>query len=321
MSAIAFAAGSLFASATRLYVAPVDRANSFPMSFDPASMGRFPLDAPPAGWLDGGAVLGLERLSDQGLVPVLSGAPAAVKTQVRSTLQETVQWTFPSWTRIAMALSSGAQTMNLLQTAAGAIESPSGGTAVPSIPLLAGSTASVLQVGVSAAIGVGDVVVVDVDYMGSTGYLGSGAPGFYVQTAPEVPDPHYTRRMSFNVGLVADVTGGAITLAQPLLAGVPTSAMKVDLVRGFVDRAAGGFVPEWSALLMTEGVQGDRLLVHYPRLQPVGGSSAESATQLAPGVDRWRPQAKFRALPVTDPNGGDAAVCFRTYLPAPMRAV
>jgi hypothetical protein len=321
MNTTVLAAGALFAGATRLYIAPVDRANGLPVPFDPASMGRFPPGSPPPQWLDAGSVVAFDRTSNDGLTPVLSGAPATVKTQVRSAVQETVQWTFPAWTRIAMALSSGAQTMNLLQTVPGTFPTPSGGAAVGSIPLLAGSTATVLQVAAGSALAAGDVVVVDVDYTGATGYLGSGAPGAYAQTAPELVDAHYTRRVSFNVGVVTEVTGGAITLSQPLPAGVPTTAMRVDVVRGFVDRAGGGFVPEWSALLVVDGVQGDRLLLHYPRLQPAGGAAAEGATQLAPGVDRWRPQAKFRALPVTDVNGGDAAVCFRTYLPAPWRAV
>jgi hypothetical protein len=97
--------------------------------------------------------------------------------------------------------------------------------------------------------------------------------------------------------------------------------MKVSVVEGFVDRVAGGFVPEWSALFVADGVQGDRLLLHYPRLQPVGDEAAEVSNDLAKGVNRWRPSAKFRALPVTDVNGNEAAVCFRSYLPAPMRMV
>jgi hypothetical protein len=310
-------AGSLFAPSVRLYVAPVDRANALPVPFDPASIGRFDLMTPPSGWLDAGTIADFERMPAQGLTPVLSGAPAVVKTQVRTTLQETVQWTFPAWTRVAMALSSGAQTMNLLRTATGANANPSGGTAAVVIPLLAGSTATVLQV--STVLAVGDVVVVDSDYAGATGYLGSGAAGAYVAAAPEVIDAHFVRRVSFNVARVVKVSDGAVTLAAPLPAGVPGAAMKVGVVQGFVDRAAGGFVPEWSALLVVDGMQGDRLLLHYPRLQPVGDAAAENRFALAKGVERWRPVAKFRALPVRDANGGEAAVCFRSYLPAPMR--
>jgi hypothetical protein len=321
MSATVLPAGSLCAGAIRLFVAPVDRANALPVAFDPASMGRFSLNTPPAGWLDAGTVTAFQRSPDEGLTPVLSGAPAMVKTQVRSTLEETVQWTFPAWTRVAIALSASGQTMNLLQTVTGAAANPSGGMAAASMPVLAGSTATVLQVAESSAVMAGDVVVVDVDYAGTTGYLGSGAPGAYVAAIPALIDPHATRRVSFNVGVVAEIAGGTITLAQPLPAGVPKSSMKVAVVRGFADRAGGGFVPEWSALLVMDGVQGDRLLLHYPRLQPVGGTGAEGATALAAGIDRWRPQAKFRAMPVMDANGGDAAVCFRSYLPAPLRAV
>jgi hypothetical protein len=305
----------------RLYVAPVDRANTLPMPFDPASMGRFDSGAPPAGWFDAGTVIEFERMPVQGLTPVLSGSPAVVKTQVRGTLQESVQWSFPAWTRIAMAMSSGAQTMNLLRTVTGADANPSGGPAAAAIPLLAGSTARVLQVGTGTAMAAGDVVVVDDDYAGGTGYLGSGAAGAYVASAPGVIDGHFTRRVSFNVARVLDVSAGVVTLASPLPAGVPGAAMKADIVQGFADRAAGGFVPEWSALMVVEGVQGDRLLLHYPRLQPTGDVAAESHVALATGLERWRPLAKFRALPVMDVNGGDAAVCFRSYLPAPMRLV
>lgn len=316
-------AGSLFAGVWPGYFAPVDRADALPVPFDPAAMGRFALDAPPAGWLSVGEVAGLERSSTSVLTAVESGAPAVVKTQVRSTVGEELKLTFPAWSRVAMALSSGVQGFNLLRTASGANANPSGGAAAAAEAVGAGSTATVLQLAAGMAVQAGDVVVVDVDYTGTTGYVGSGAPGAYVAAAPSVVDAQYVRRVSSNVARVLSVAAGVVTLASALPAGVPSvggSGMKVAIVEGFVDRAGGAFLPEWSGLFVLDGVQGDRLLLHYPRLQSAGGG-AEMKVSLAAGVDRWRSAAHLRVLPVVDANDGALSVCFRSYLPAPLRAV
>lgn len=317
----ALPAGALYGPGVRAYFAPVDRANALPLTFDPASGGRFLLDTPPSGWWSAGSVLAFERGSASKINVVLSGAPATVKTQASSTIEEEVGCTFAGWTRLAVALSSGVQTMNLLLTARGAVGNPSGGAAASAEVLQGGSTASTLRLAATTAVQAGDMVVVDADYNGQTGYLGSGAPGAYAAVAPTLADAHFIRRVSFNVARVLAVNAGVLTLASPLPAGVPTAAMKVARCAGFVDCAGNAFLQEWSALFVCDGIQGDRLLWHYPRLQPAGGSSAESHTTLAAGVDRWRPAARFRALPVMDANTGAASVCFRSYLPAPLRLV
>jgi hypothetical protein len=321
MSETALVAGSLFANNVRLFVAPVDRADILPVAFDPAQMGRFALSAPPEGWLDAGNILDFERTPAAAVVPVRSGSPATVKLQSRSALEEEVRWTFPSWSRIAMVLSGGVQTMNLLATAAGADADPTGGAVAIAEPVLAGSSATQLLLAATTAVQAGDIVTVDVDYASTTGYIGSGTAGTYANASATLPDAHYTRRVSLNVARVLSVTAGVVTLASPLLAGVPTTAMKVAVVEGFVDRTGGAYLPEWSALVVMDGVQGDRLLLHYPRLQPVGASAAEVSSALAAGVNRWRLCAKLRALPVTDATDGSTAICFRSYLPAPMRLV
>jgi hypothetical protein len=314
-------AGSLVGGSIRAYFAPVDRTHAVPVPFDPATMGRFALDAPPPGWFSLGPVADFQRTPASAITPVLSGAPASVRTQARSTLEEQVQCSFAGWSRIAIALSAGTQTMNLLRTATGASADPSGGTPAAAEPVLSGSTATVLQLSSSTAVQAGDVVVVDADYTGATGYIGSGAAGAYVVKPPATVDPHFTRRVSFNASRVLSVNAGVVTLASALPAGTPASGMKVAVVNGFVDRAGGAFLPEWSGLFVLDGVQGDRLLLHYPRMQPAGSGEAETKATLASGVDRLRPTARLRALPITDTNDGVAAICFRSYLPAPMRAV
>ena len=94
--------------------------------------------------------------------------------------------------------------------------------------------------------------------------------------------------------------------------------MQVSVVTGLCDREGASFFAEWSALFVLEGTQGDRILFHYPRLQAMQGSS-ESATPLVAPLVTIRLAAAFRALPIKDAADGETVLCFRTYLPAPMR--
>jgi hypothetical protein len=167
----------------------------------------------------------------------------------------------------------------------------------------------------------GNIVVVDADYAGTTGYVGAGVSAAYVQSAASVgSDPDYTRRVSFNVARVSQIMSGGLLLAQPLIAGVPASAMRVQQVLGFVDREGGSFFQEWSGLFVMPGEQGERIIFYYPRLQATGGA-AEASTALAAPLERIALNASFLALPVTDANDGQQAVCFRSFLPSAMTLV
>ena len=46
-----------------------------------------------------------------------------------------------------------------------------------------------------------------------------------------------------------------------------------------------------------------------------------TATGLAAPLERARLAAAFRALPVTDANDSAQVLCFRSYLPGPMRSI
>jgi len=70
-------------------------------------------------------------------------------------------------------------------------------------------------------------------------------------------------------------------------------------------------------LFVLDGMQGDRVVFHYPRLQAMAGA-AESIDKLS-GLERMRLTGRFRALPVKDL--GEMVVCFRSYLPAAMRTI
>jgi hypothetical protein len=290
--------------------------------FDAAQIGSFALDAAPAPWVDLGWCSGFARKTATKVEALRTGAPAVVQTQVRTEVEATVSLEFESWGKLQMALAAGSQQMNLLVTASGVAANGSGGVAAAAVLLNAGSTATSLNVGAAAgAFSVGDLVVVDVDYAGQVGFVGSGVSGAYVASAAAVNgDVNYVRRVSLNVARVIGIASGVLQLGGVLLVGVPAAGMRVSRLVGFVDREGGGWFQEWSGLFVMEGEQGDRVIYHYPRLQAMQGA-AESVTALAGPLERVRLAGAFRALPVKDANDGETVVCFRSYLPGAMRAV
>jgi hypothetical protein len=297
----------------RAYFAPVMRATAQPALFDPAQLGEFAVDTPPLPWVDLGWVYGFARKSATKVEAVRTGAPAIAQMQVRTEIEATLSLEFATWGKVQLAVAAGTQQMNLLRAAAGAAAAGSGGAAVAATALAAGSTATVLQLGGAASgFAAGQMVAVDVDYAGATGFIGSGVSGAYLRTA--VTDVDYVRRVTLNVARISAVSGGAVTLNRPLIAGVPGSAMKVSVVVGFCDREGSSFFQEWSGLFVMEGQQGDRVLLHYPRLQAMSGAMESSAEST--GLQTVRLGAAFRALPVRDAVDGEQVVCFRSYLPA-----
>ena len=321
------AAGSFLAPApvvrrVRGYFAPVNRGTATPVLFDPAEMGGFSLNSPPAPWISLGWVQGFARKAASKTAPILTGVPAAVLEQTRETLDAQVSFQFLSWTKLTMALATGSQHMNLLAPAAGAGAAADGGTGAAAKVVLGGATATFLPLAGSdaATFTAGQTVVLDVDYTGQTGFVGTPVSGAYVKTA--LTDVDYVRRVSFNVAMVASVatTGLAgLTLVDALPGGVPVTGMKVQAIEGFVDREGGSFFQEWSALFAMEGAQGERIFFHYPRLQSLG-SAAEASSLLAgksgSTLARVLLEGSYRALPVTDPLDGERVVCYRGFLPA-----
>jgi hypothetical protein len=304
----------------RGYFAAVNRGTGTPVLFDPAEMGGFALDAPPAPWVSLGWIKNFVRKAGSKMAPILTGVPAAVLEQTRETLDAQVSLQFLSWTKLTMALATGSQHLNLLVAAPGAAASADGGTAVAAVAIQSGATATFLPLAAAdaAKFSAGQMVAVDVDYAGQTGFVGSPVSGAYVKAA--LTDVDYVRRVTFNVATVASVaTAGlaGLTLAEALPGGVPAAGMKAQAVVGFVDREGGSFFQEWSALFVMEGAQGERIFFHYPRLQPLGsamemGSALNGKTGT---LERVLLGGEFRALPVTDPLDGERVVCYRSFLP------
>jgi hypothetical protein len=301
----------------------VNRTSQSPTIFDPSQNVQLALDAPPAPWIDLGWIENFTRKSASTIGALNTGIPAVAQYQVREAVGANVSFRFKTWNKLTMALASGSQHMNLLEPASGSAANGSGTKGIAAVNVQAGSTATfiALDAGDAAQFSAGALVAVDVDYSGQTGFVGSGVSAAYVRNAAAVNnDADYIRRVTFNVARVAQVSSAGLTLAQPLMAGVPAIGMKVQPILGFVDREGGSFFQEWSALFVLPGEQGERIFFHYPRLQAMQGAQEMSEVLSAP-LERVALTASFRALPVTDANDGEQVVCFRSFLPAPMTLV
>lgn len=301
----------------RAYFAPVDRVNSLPAIFDPSTVSSFDLDAPPGPWIDLGWVDRFQRSAETAVNTVRQGDDGAVAAQYRSALDAKVECEFQNWGKLQMALAGGAVHYNAL-AATGTSSAPCGGRAVLAVTLLTGSTATQLLLDPMslAKFSAGDLVAVDVDYRGETGFIGTGIAAACVPANDGVTrDMDYTRRVTFNVGRVQQKTSIGLVLVQGLPGGAPAVNAAVQKVLGFVDREGGSFFQEWSAVFVMPEDSGGRICYYYPRLQVMSGPSEGAKDFGAPIVGRTL-KAIFRALPITDPTDGEQALCYRSYFPA-----
>jgi hypothetical protein len=324
MAANWFSAAAPVVRRVRAYFAPVNRTTQTPVLFDPSQQCAFQLDTPPSPWVSLGFIEGFARKAVSTTTAIAAGVPAAALAQVRDSVGAQVSLQFLSWTKLTMALATGSQHMNVLAPAGGAANAGVGAQAAPAAMVQSGSTATTISLTApdAANFAAGQIVAVDVDYAGQTGFVGAPITGAYVRKA--LADVDYIRRVTFNVALVAAANSSGLTLAEALPGGAPAAGAKVQAVSGFVDREGGSFYQEWSALFVMEGGMGERIFFHYPRLQSMK-SAEENAMPMA-GKDKGRLErvvlsAEFLALPVTDPLDGERVVCYRSFVPAKNAAV
>ncbi len=320
MSSTWFSAPAPVARRVRAYFAPVNRSAQTPVLFDPSQQGGFSLDAPPAPWIDLGWIQDFVRKPASRSAPLLTGIPAAPLEQVRETLQAQVSLQFLSWTKLTMALATGSQHMNVLAAASGAVPAADGAQAATAVLPQSGSTSTSILLAASDAARFtgGEIIALDVDYTGQTGFVGCPVAGAYVRQP--LTDVDYIRRITFNVAPVAQVTAAGLALAEALPGGAPAAGAKLQQVTGFVDREGGSFYQEWSALFVMQGSQGERIFFYYPRLQPAMGAEETVSALNAKnqnGQSRVGLKGQFMALPVTDPLDGERVVCYRSFIPAP----
>jgi hypothetical protein len=290
--------------------------------FDPSKDAGFLLDAPTAPWIDLGWVEGFKRSSTSQIDALTSGPVNAVTAQARNNLGARIEFEFRDWGKLQMALAGGAEHMNVLASDASAARAGSGGIAVAAVALLTGSSSTELVVGVGAVDGfdVGDLVACDLDYAQQTGYVGSGIAGAFVKDPLDVrQDANYVRRITFNVGRVAQKTTTSLQLEQPLPGGTPAAGAGVQKVTAFVDREGGSFLQQWSGLFVEEEESGGRVYFYYPRLSPCTAGASwerENRVDVAKPIGLLALRASFVALPTLDDNDSAVVLCYRSYFPA-----
>lgn len=305
----------------RAYFAPVNRTQSQPAVFDPSLSANFSLTAPPVPWIDLGWIEAFSRKSTSKYGVLATGSPANTQYQVRESLDALVSLRFTAWSKLTMALAAGSQHMNVITAATPATGNGngSGSKGITAVSLAAtGSTTTFLAMASTdaATFTAGSLVAVDVDYANQMGYVGSGVSAAYVSSAAAVnSDPDYIRRVSFNVARVQSVSSTGLTLAQPLIAGVPASGMKVQPILGFVDREGGSFFQEWSALFVIAGDQGEKIFYYYPRLQARAGAE-ETATPLTASSLHALTSSSASSNVATTKNASAARTTQSTALPS-----
>lgn len=309
----------------RAYFAPVDRETGQPAIFDPGKHGAFQLATPPSPWLDLGWIDNFQRFCGTDTQALRAGKRGAPVSQFRAVLNAHIEFDFREWGKLQMALAGGSEHMNVLASDPTADAKPSGGTALSPLAVLSGSNALEIFIGAGSVdvFEIGDLVAVDEDYQQQTGYVGSGIAAAYVKDPLDVnQDPDYTRRVTFNIGRIAEKTATSLLLAQPLLGGDPPNGANVQKVVAFVDREGGSFFQEWSGLFIAEDESGGRVCFYYPKLSPQqnGHFNREEAVEIAKPVAALALRASFLALPHTDPNDSETVACYRSYFPAEMAA-
>lgn len=287
----------------QVFIAPVDREVNEPTRFDAVLATSFDPENPPSPWVGLGRAEKFDRSAADETIPVQAGAEGAVVAQFRKRLEAGVAFEFRYWGKLQLVLATGGTHWNLLEQ---------GGAA----PVAGGSTASRLEIGEAAAtFRAGDLVSVDLDYEQQDGYVGLWNVSGYV--SPEQTNRggrDFVRQVTCNVGRVSNVSGGCLTLEQPLPAGIPPTSAAVQKVLGFADREGGTFRQEWSALFIEETVYGGRVFYYYPRLQSQPPASERRAA-LAGEYHALLLQARLSALPSSDEQDGVSALWYRFYIP------
>jgi hypothetical protein len=279
----------------RAYFAPMNRTAGTPAVFDPGKQGAFPLDSPPAPWLDLGWIDNFQRFCATTTEPLRSGTRGAPSGQFRGPIDVRLEFDFREWGKLQMALAGGSEHMNVLASDPNANAQPSGGTPLAAVAVLPGSTATEIVMGAGAvsAFSVGALVAVDNDYQQQTGYVGTGISAAYVSDPAEVNrDANYIRRVTFNVGRVAQITATSLFLAQPLPGGAPATGAGAQRIVAFVDREGGSFFQEWSGLFVAEEESGGRVCLYYPRLSPTTVVPTTAVPAAAPATKHASSRAK-----------------------------
>jgi hypothetical protein len=303
--------------AVRAYVVPIDRSTGISVPYDPSAQGEFDLDSAPEPLLDLGWLENFQRTSATKVETLRTGPQSTLTAQFRAEFDAGVEFDLPKWGKLQMALAGGGQQINVLATPTTSLPQSSGGIPVPAAYVQDGAMLYELPLAIDAlaSFEIGDMVAVDWDYKGQTGYVGSGAPGAYLASALDATSHvDLIRRGTFNVSRVSNKTQTSLILGQRLPGGVQ-AGMGVQKIAALLDREGGTYFQEWAALFVVVGGTGGRACFYYPRLQ-TAASVTEVWREIEKPLCSNMLHAKLRAMPSVDPNDGETVLCYRSYFPA-----
>jgi hypothetical protein len=314
-----------------------------PKILDLQKDGPFNTNSPPSGWTDLGWIKDVRLAPASKIGNIRSGYRGAVRAKYRGEVGETFEFKFREMSRMAFKLSTGSTVFNLLDNSVASTVGPVSGSGAVAVPLhasgyqaagagaTAGSPTLFVPAGSGSLFAVGQYVVCDVDYDGSSyGLVGSaGIPIF--QGA--VTDVDYIRKTSDWVGRITAISAGAVSggdglvLSQPLVGGgsgnptgllAPPVTAKVQRIKGFAAREGGTFLAEWSGLFIIDTIDGAQIAVYYPHIaiaqfRDIAGWAIENIGNT--DFTGYELDCVMETLAFDDPVDGETVVAYRAFYP------
>lgn len=283
------------------------------------------------GWQDLGWIKDFASAPESQVGNIRSGYHGAVRSKVRGQVGEKLSFKFREFSKMAMKIATGCDTINLLAVSASGSTGPisSGSTSDPVTVAMVSYSASTpsltVATGSGALFSTGDYIVCDKDYDGSSyGLSGENATPIF---NGQVTDTNYIRKFSDFVARVASVSGDVLTLSKAFVGGgsgdptgntVPQSGSKVQKIRGWASREGGTYITEWSALFLLDSVDGAQVAMYYPHL------AIDAFKGFAPwaienvgttDLSGYELDCSQEAMAFDDPEDGQTAIGYRAYYP------
>ena len=323
-----------------------------PQIYDLEVLAPFSELAPATGWSDLGFIDEFKFTPGSKIGSVNTGYRGATRARYRGEIGEKCSFTFRETSHLATKIATGAQVFNLLKTtSAASLVGPLSSSGTPAIAvastgylatgLATGPTAGLPTLFVPAGSGAlfpaGTYIVCDQDYAGQSGYVGDS--GAYVYPGA-VTGVDYIRKTSDYVATVssvlANVVSGqdALILTKPFVGGgcnptpgatvytVPETSpasrgAKVQAISGYTAREGGTYIKEWSAIFVMASVDGDQLMIYYPRLSPDSYQGVKDTTiEGITSIHTTGQMASMEALAFEDPLDGETVVRYTSYYPS-----
>jgi hypothetical protein len=299
-----------------------------PKILDLQAIGPFNESSMPAGWFDLGWITDFKLSPQSKTGQVRSGFRGAVRAQYIGQVGEAFELRFKEVGRMQTQIATGKQVFNLLRNTVASTVGPLNGSGATRVSMQSYSAATpsvTVATGSGALFSVGDYIVCDQDYDGTSyGLIGDNAMPLL---NGQVTDVDYIRKTSDYVARITGISSDTLTLSSPFIGGGsgsgtpntgPSAGAKVQKIRGWAAREGGSFIMEWSAIFTMTTVDGDQILLYYPHIsasqfRDISSFSLENAGQT--DLKGYDLDAVFEALAFEDPLDGETVVGYRAFFP------